>query len=117
MVYEDHRHAALTQAREAGEVPGDRGHEHSVDALFAEQVEVGVFAVGAFVAVAEQHAHARFGGAVLGTAGDLGEERVAGVEHDQRDAAAASGAQLPGGVVAHEAEVVDRLQHALDRRR
>ena len=50
---------------------------------------------------------------VFGAARDVGEERVAHVEHDEPDRRAAAGAQLPRGIVAHETELVDRGLHPL----
>src|SRR5699024_5763299 len=46
---------------------------------------------------------------VSGTVGDRSEERVRGVEHDETEAAAVTGSQLPRCGIAHEAELVDRL--------
>ena len=107
-VDEDDRHTRVAQARERREVVGRRGHQHAVDPLLLEEIEVGRLAVQALVAAAEQHRHALLRGARLGAPRDLGEERVADVEHDEADAAAAPGAQLPGGVVADVTELGDR---------
>ncbi len=62
-----------------------------------------MIAVGA--AGTEQDDVAVVGRASLGAAGDRREEGVADVEHDQGDRAAATGAQLAGGVVAHVARL------------
>ena len=82
--------------------------------LLLEEVEVGALALGLLVAVAEQDRHAVLGGAILRAAGDIREERVAHVEHDEPDRPAATRAQLAGGVVAHEAELLDGGEHARD---
>ena len=47
------------------------------------------------------------GRSVLRAPGDVGEERVSDVEHDQADAAAPAVPQLPRRVIAHEAEFRD----------
>ena len=91
-----------------------RGEEDSGDALLAELVDVEAFLVGVGSAGSEEDDVPVGGGARFGATGDGGEEGVADVEHDQRDRAAAAGAQLPGGVVAHIAEGVDGGAHALD---
>ncbi len=73
---------------EPRQVIAERGDEHAVHALLLEQVEVGALAVGVLVAVAEQDGHAVLRGAILRAAGDIGEERVPHVEHDEPDRAA-----------------------------
>jgi hypothetical protein len=78
---------------------------------------VGALLLRAVVGVAEEHRQAGAVGDVLDAAGDVGEERVGDVEHDQADRAAAPGAQVAGGLVAHEAEDGDRGQHPLAGRR
>ena len=63
---------------------------------------------GAEDRAAEEHFTVLLGRPILGAAGDVREERVGHVEHDQADAAAPARSQLPGRVVAHVAEVRDR---------
>ena len=50
-------------------------------------------------------------GPVLRSSGQIREEGVCGVQHHQADAVAHAGAQLAGGVVAHEAKLVDGCLH------
>jgi hypothetical protein len=112
---DEHRgRPAVAESGEAVEVVAERGDEDTGDALLLEEVEVGALAVEALVAVAEQDRQSFGVGAVLGTAGDVGEERVADVEHDEADAAAPTGAELSGRVVPHETELVDGRVHAFD---
>src|SRR3712207_9548058 len=47
---------------------------------------------------------------VLDPAGDVGEERVGDVEDDEADGAAGPRPQLAGRLVAHEAELGDRVE-------
>ena len=114
-VDEHDRGASGAQVLEARHVVGERGDQHAVHALLLEEVDVRPFAIVVLVAVAEQDRHAGFGGTIFGPAGDVGEEGVAHVEHDEADRAASSCAQLACRVVAHEAELVDRGLHAFDR--
>jgi hypothetical protein len=64
-------------------------------------------------AVAEQDGTAVERRRILGGPGHGREERVADVEHDEADGPAVAGAELPGGVVAHETEFLDGLQDAV----
>ena len=52
-------------------------------------------------------------GGLLHAAGNLGEERVVEVQHDQRDRRTADAAQLSRSVVPDEAKLVDRPLDAL----
>ena len=113
-VDEHHGGAAIAQTSQSREVVGERRDEQTGDALLLEEVDVGALAFDLLVAVAECDRHPRLGGSFLGAAGDVGEERVAHVEHDQAYRATVSCAQLPGGVVAHEAELLDRRCDAFD---
>jgi hypothetical protein len=106
--------AALAQPLEPRGDVAERGDEHAVHVLLLEQVEVRGLAVAALVAVAEDDREAGLRRLVFRAACHVGEEGVAHVEHDETHGLAASGAQLPGGVVADEAELVDGLQHAGD---
>ncbi|MDQ1125726.1 hypothetical protein QE428_000759 [Microbacterium sp. SORGH_AS 505] len=115
-VDEHDRHAGRLERLGPRLVEGERGQQHAVDALLAEEVEVCVLARRLLAAAAEEDRHAVLGGALLGAAGDLGEERVGRVEDDESDGSAASGAQLPRGVVADEAELGDGRVHAFHRR-
>ena len=92
----------------AGSSSRGRGDEHALHPLLGEHVEVRGLPAGSVVAVAEDHGEPGGLGDVLDAAGDVGEERVGDVEHDQADRAAAAGAQLPGRLVADEAERGDR---------
>ena len=106
-VDEHHGGAVGAQALEPFADVAEGRDEHAAHALLLEEVEVGGLALGLLVAVAEQHRDAVLGRLVFRAAGDVGEERVAGVEHDEADRTRPTGAQLAGGVVAHVAEVAD----------
>jgi hypothetical protein len=110
-VDEDHRHAALAQRRERGGEDGGRRDQHALHTLLGEHVEVRRLLGLPVVGVAEDHGEAGRVGRLLDAAGDVGEERVGDVEHDQADGPAHPGAQLAGRLVAHEAEGHDRVEH------
>ncbi|GFJ78539.1 hypothetical protein Phou_027190 [Phytohabitans houttuyneae] len=59
-----------------------------MDALFFEEVEVGVFFGEVAVAVAEDDGHAGGAGGVFDSFGDVGEEGVGDVEDDEAEGAA-----------------------------
>ena len=115
-INEHGRRAARTQAGEPIADVAQRRDQNPVHALFLEQVEVGGLAFQVVVGISQQDGKAFFGRAIFGTTGKVGEERVGDVEHDESQAAAASGSQLAGSVVAHEAELVDSGLHAGDGR-
>jgi hypothetical protein len=71
--------------------------------------QVGGLAGSAVVAVAEEEREVAVLGDMLHPLGDVGEERVGGVEHDVADRAAAARAELAGRLVAHEPEIGHRL--------
>ena len=73
----------------------------------SEQLEVVGLAGGVAVAVAHVQRHAVGPGGLLDALGDVGEERVGGVEHQVGDRPAASGPQLAPRLVAHEPELGD----------
>ena len=102
----------VSRSRGAGRPAG--GDEHPAHTGLLEQLQVAAFAARVTSAVAEQHHPAGGVDLVLHTACDVGEEGVGGVDDDQADRAPAAGAQLAGGLVAHEAEPVDDLLHALE---
>lgn len=124
-----HRHRALAFPRAPvdqhhGDVPAadlvdggglapDRGDENSERALFPQHAEVVMFAGGVVATIAQDDRQARGDGDAFRPGGQVGEERVADVEHDQADGAAAARPQLPGRFVADEAELVYRAQHAI----
>jgi hypothetical protein len=89
----------------------DRGDQDPLDPLLLEQVEVAAFALGLFGAVAEDHRQPLGSHRLLDPAGDVGEEGVGHVQHDQAEGAAAAGPQRASGFVAHEPEGGDGLLH------
>ena len=64
--------------------------------------------------VPEEHRQIELRGAALRASGDVGEERVADIKDKQRHASGPLGFELPGGVIADEAELVDGGMHASD---
>jgi hypothetical protein len=87
----------------------DRCDEHALDALLLEQVQVRRLARRIFAAVAQVEGEAGRVGCLLRTFGDVGEEGVGDVEHDEGNGAAGAPAQLARRLVAHEAQGVDRV--------
>ena len=110
-----HRRAAPGEQHEPLVGPVDRRDEHPLDPLLLQQVEVRRLAAPVLAAVAEEHRQPDRVGGLLHALRDVGEERVARVEHDVRERAAAAAAQLASRLVAHEAQLRDRGQHALPR--
>ena len=86
----------------------DRGEQDALHPLLHQRGEVGLLALGAVVAVADDHGHVRDLGGDLDALGDVGEERVGGVEHHVGDRPAGPHPQLAGELVAHEAELGHR---------
>ena len=83
----------------------DRGDEDAFDPLLAEPVEIGLLPIGTLVAVAQEESQGLPLGDVLDPCGDIGEERVGGVEHDVGQRPALAGTQLAGRLVADEAQL------------
>ncbi|CAH0188655.1 hypothetical protein SRABI02_01668 [Plantibacter cousiniae] len=105
---EDRRDAPLPDARQPlldGLVGGD---EHALHTLRLEHAEIGVLALTTPVRVGDEHRETVFGRALLHPLGDGREERVADVRRDVRDGAAPTETELPGRVVPHEPQLVDR---------
>jgi hypothetical protein len=75
--------------------------------LLLKQVQVDFFPLRFIVTVGQQDRKAMLGRLLLRATGDIGEEGVSYVENEKPDRAALAGLQLTGGVVAHEAELVD----------
>ncbi len=99
--------AESTQPRAHLPVRRDQDAAHP---LLFEEVEVAGLAVDVLVAVAEDHGQPVLGGLAFRAAGEIGEERVAHIEHDEADRRAAPDTQLSRRVVAHVPELVDRLR-------
>jgi hypothetical protein len=116
-VDQDHRDAAAADLVDRGGPAPDRSDQDAERALLAQRAQVMVLAGGVVVAVAQHDRQAQGGRDPLGARGQVGEERVAHVQHDQADGAAAARPQLPGRFVADEAELIDGLQDTLARRR
>ena len=53
---------------------------------------------------------------MLGSVGELGEDRARDIGDDERDRAAARGAQRPTGMVRHIVELPCRVEHSLTGR-
>jgi hypothetical protein len=110
-VDQDDRRAAPLQPGEPRARPDHRRDEHPLHPVLFEQFQVALLLAFLVVAVAQDDGEARLVRLVLHAAGQVGEERVGHVEHHQADRPAAPGAQLAGGLVAHEAEFRDRGVH------
>jgi hypothetical protein len=79
-----------------------RDDQDSFDAVLLEQVEVGLLTTGVARAVAQEHRTASGPCRLLDSAGDVGEERVAGIEHQIGEGPAAARPELARGLVADE---------------
>ena len=71
------------------------GHEHASHPMVEQQLDVLGLPCRIAVAVADEQREAVRSDDVLDTPGDVGEERVGGVEHHVGDRAAQPGPQLP----------------------
>ena len=105
-VQQDHRRAAVADAPQLGRAAVHRGDEDAADPLLLQDPQVPALLVVRLVGVAQDHRVARGLGVVLDAPGHLGEERVGHVQHDQPEAAAPACAQLAGGAVRDEAELL-----------
>jgi hypothetical protein len=110
-VHEDDGGASLHEDVEPRVVGADRGDEHALHALLLEDVEVAGLPLHGLTAVAQHDDGAVFGRRCLDAVGDVGEEGVGDVEHDQSDGAAAAGPELACRLVAHEPQIVDGVQN------
>ncbi len=115
-VDEDDRHAAARMDGELRRLLGDGGDQDAAHTLFEEEIEVVRFTCWISVAVADVQRHAGRAGDLFDALGHVGEEGVRRIEHDVGDGAAVSRPQLPPGLVADEAELLDRSQHLAARR-
>jgi hypothetical protein len=89
---------------------GGRRDQDPLHPLLFEEVEVTGLLGGVVIAIAQDDCEAGVVGGVFNTSCDIGEERVGDVEDDKPDRAAVAGAQLPGRLVADEAEIADRVE-------
>ena len=105
-VDQHHRHAAVAQRRRArGRAPAVGVIEHALDAAARSSTSrCAASLAGRSSELQRMTARPSAFGDLLDAAGDVGEERVGDVEHDQADGAAAAGAQLAGRLVADEAQ-------------
>jgi hypothetical protein len=110
-VDEDGDDPVRTQPLQSVEDAADRGDQQAADPLLLEQIEVGGLPLGQVVAVGEQDAQSVLRGLLLGSASDVGEERVAYVEQDEADRRALARLELAGSVIADEAELLDGGDH------
>ncbi len=113
-VDEDDGHAAAGMDGELRRLLGDGGDQDAAHPLFEEEVEVVRLTRRIAVAVADVQRHAGRAGDLLDALGHVGEERVRRIEDDVGDGAAVSRPQLSTGLVADEAELLDRPQHLAD---
>ena len=90
-VHQDHGRAAIPQRGQPLQVLADRGDQQPEHPLLVERVDVGSFPVLLLIGRTQQHREIVFAGAAFGGPGDVGEERVADVEHHQPDAARTAG--------------------------
>ena len=87
-VDDHHRGAAPPDLVEQRRLRVDRGDQDALDPLLLEQLQVLLLALRALAAVAEHQGEVGGLGGVLDALGDVGEERVAGVEHHVGERAA-----------------------------
>jgi hypothetical protein len=106
-VDEHRRHLAGEQRVDAGRVGALRGDDDAVDAARDEGVEVAVLLLAVLVGVAEQGDVAELEQRLLDGVGEVGEERVADVRHEQADRVGAGRAQRAGLGVRPEVELAD----------
>ena len=114
---EHHRDAVPAQLIDPAQVTSHRGEQDAVGTLLLEQRQVMPLPIGRGVTTRQDQRQAALGGDALNAAGDVGEERVAHVQDQQRDGAAPAGPQLAGGLVADEAEFGDGGANPLERGR
>jgi len=115
-VDEHDRDALAPEHRERRHVDLHRRDQHPPHPLLEQQLEVVRLARNITVAVADEESDGSRPGDALDALGDVGEERVRGVEHQVGDRAALAGAELSPGLVADETELGDGPQHAFPRR-
>lgn len=108
--------AAVPQFGDALGVETDRRDDHSADALFFEEVQTAALLGRRTVARAPEGVEAVGVHGGLGALREIGEVRVAEVLQDDAEGAAASLAELPGALVAYEAELADDGAHAFTGR-
>lgn len=84
----------------------DRSDEDAADAQFLEEVQAAQFLVGIFLAAAKEHRETIVIPAILNTAGNISEEWVTDVEHDETDCATRARAELPRRLVSDETKPV-----------
>ncbi len=113
-VDQDGRRAALAEAPQLRTDLAIRRDQDAAHPLLLEQIEVAGLTLDVFGAVAEDHREPVPGGFALRSAGEIREERVPDVEHDEPHRRAAPHAQLPRGVVAHIAQHLDRFADPAD---
>ena len=112
MVEEHERDAAVGQPFEIALVLARGIDDDPAHALARERIERAPLVGQQPVGVADHDRLAVRRGQVLGAAGDLGEERVPDVRHDQPDERRLPGPQRRGRAVRHPAERRDRVAHA-----
>ena len=115
-VHKHDRRAAPLQPGQPRARADHRGDQHALHPVLLEQFQVALFLALLLVAVAQDDREARLARLVLHAAGQVGEERVGHVEHDQADRPAPAGPQLAGRLVPDEAEFPDRGVHPVPRR-
>jgi hypothetical protein len=111
-VDEDERQARLPHAPQLGQVRALGCDEQAVDALRGEGPQVGGLLGGVLVGVGEEHGVAAPLRHALGGVGELGEERVADVGHEEAEHVGAGAAQRPGGPVRDVVELLRRGRDA-----
>lgn len=108
-VDQDDGRAQLGRQGQVGGVRVERGDQDALDPLLLQPVQVVELSGGTVVAVAHEDRHLRFLGRLFDPLGDIGEERVRGVEEDIGQRPAGAAPQLPRLLVADEAQVGHRL--------
>ena len=106
-----HRHALAPQLGEQRVVDQRGGHDQPLDLARAQQLDLGVLALGVVVGVDDQAAVAGRLEDVLDAAHDRREERVGQVGDDQADGAGLRGLQPAGDRVGPVAQALGHLDH------
>jgi hypothetical protein len=115
-VDQDDRGAAALQSGQPLVGARDRRDQDALDPVLFQQLQVTRLPVQLLVAVAQDDGQAGHARLVLDAPGDVGEERVRHVRHDQADGAAAARAQLPGRLIPDEPQRLDRRVHPVPGR-
>ena len=111
VIHENHSDSAPGQHREIVERTARGRHDDAAHVQSRQQAHELALAIGIGIGRAQHGDPVVLAQAVLNAAGGLGEEGVGDVVDEHPDQRGAPMAQTPGGLRAHEAELVDRRAH------